>query len=79
MEDEEYIRLRAVNDVETINATELQRIFNRTFRLDQSRTGTQLGLGLHIVQQLIHKQGGKVAADVHENEFIIEVSFRKWN
>ena len=79
MEDEKYIRLRAVNDVETINATELQRIFNRTFRLDQSRTGTQLGLGLHIVQQLIHKQGGKVAADVHEKEFMIEVSFRKWH
>ena len=79
IEDEEYIRLRAVNDVETINVTQLQRIFNRTFRLDQSRTGTHLGLGLHIVQQLINKQGGEVAADVHEKEFMIEVSFRKWN
>lgn len=79
VEDEEYIRLRAVNDVETINATELQRIFNRTFRLDESRTGTQLGLGLHIVQQLINKQGGKAVADVHEKEFIMEVSFRKWH
>ena len=79
IEEEEYIRLRAVNDVETINVTELQRIFNRTFRLDHSRTGTQLGLGLHIVQQLINKQGGEAVANVHEKEFVLEVSFRKWH
>ncbi|RDU37201.1 sensor histidine kinase [Neobacillus piezotolerans] len=78
-EREEYIWLRAVNDVEAINATKLERIFNRTFRLDSSRSGTHLGLGLHIVQQLVTKQGGKVAANVHENEFILEVSFRKWD
>lgn len=79
VEEEEYIWLRAVNDVEKINATKLQRIFNRTFRLDSSRTGTHLGLGLHIVQQLVNKQGGKAVANVHENEFMIEVSFRKWD
>ncbi len=79
VEEEKYIWVRAVNDVEKVNATELQQIFNRTFRLEPSRTGTQLGLGLHIVQQLVHKQGGKAVADVHENEFRIEVSFRKWD
>jgi signal transduction histidine kinase len=79
VEEEKYIWLRAVNDVEKINGTELQQIFNRSFRLDSSRTGTHLGLGLHIVGQLVNKQGGKAVADIHENEFIIEVSFRKWD
>lgn len=79
VEEEKYIWVRAVNDIEKVNATELQQIFNRTFRLEPSRTGNQLGLGLHIVQQLVHKQGGKAVADVHENEFRIEVSFRKWD
>lgn len=78
-EDERYIWLRAVNDVESINVSELQQIFKRTYRLDPSRTSTQLGLGLHIVQQLVNKQGGQAVADVRENEFIIEVAFRKWN
>ncbi|CEG29035.1 sensor histidine kinase [Bacillus sp. B-jedd] len=77
IEEEDYIWLRAVNDVENINASKLQSVFNRTFRLDTSRKGTHLGLGLHIVQQLITKQGGKAVANVHENEFILEVSFRK--
>jgi len=78
-EEEEYVHLSAVNDVDEFDRTELNQIFDRTFRLDTSRTGGQLGLGLHIVRQLINKQGGKVVADVHENEFRIDVSFKKWN
>ncbi|MBP2243056.1 signal transduction histidine kinase [Cytobacillus eiseniae] len=78
VEEAEYIVLKAVNDVEMMNASELQQIFNRTFRLDHSRSGTHLGLGLHIVQQLVDQHGGKVLADVHEKEFIISVYFRKW-
>ena len=77
-EEEEYIWLRAANDVEGINIKELQQIFNRTYRLDPSRTGSRLGLGLHIVQQLVEKQGGKAAASVRNHEFMIEVSFRRW-
>ncbi|MBE1556902.1 signal transduction histidine kinase [Filibacter limicola] len=78
IEDNEYIRLRVTNDVDTFNVAELQRIFDRTFRMDSSRTGEQLGLGLHIVQQLIEKQGGNAVADVTGDEFILEVSFKKW-
>ena len=57
----------------------IEQIFNRTVRLDPGRAGSQLGLGLHIVKELVNKQGGEAAADVRGNEFIIEVSFRKWN
>lgn len=77
-EEDGYVRLRVANDMEPTNVTELHRIFQRTVRLDPSRTGSQLGLGLHIVQQLAEKQGGKVSADVRDDEFQIEVSFRKW-
>ncbi len=79
IEEEGYVRLKAVNDVDEFDRTEINRIFERTFRMDTSRSGGQLGLGLHIVQQLINKQQGKVVADVHENEFSIDVSFKKWD
>jgi len=79
IEEEEYVRLRAVNDVEAFDRTDLHRIFDRTYRMDTSRTGGQLGLGLHIVRQLINKQEGKVVADVHDNEFKIDVAFKKWD
>lgn len=79
IEDETYVWLRAINDVNEFDRTEINRIFDRTFSLDNSRTGGQLGLGLHIVKQLINKQGGKVVADVHKNEFRIDVGFKKWD
>ena len=78
-EDDKYIWLRTANDMEETDISELEHIFNRTFRLDSSRTGPQLGLGLHIVQQLVQKQGGQAIANVYENEFIIEVAFQKWH
>lgn len=78
-EDDKYIWLRTANDMEETDISEPEQIFNRTFRLDSSRTDPQLGLGLHIVEQLVHKQGGEAVANVRENEFIIEVSFQKWD
>lgn len=79
IEDENFVRLRATNDVEAFNHKELSHIFDRTFTMDTSRTGGQLGLGLHIVQKLINKQGGTVTADVVNEEFIMEVYFKKWS
>lgn len=79
MEEDEYVRLRAVNDVSEFERNDLHRIFDRTFRMDTSRTGGQLGLGLHIVAQLISKQDGKAVADIHGDEFKIDVLFRKWD
>ncbi|MGM8212198.1 hypothetical protein ACLIBH_05300 [Virgibacillus sp. W0430] len=31
---------------------------------------------LYVVWQLIHKQGGKIASNVQNNEFSMDVSFR---
>jgi len=79
MDKDEYVQLRVKNDVDELDHSKLHRIFDRTYRLDTSRSGGQLGLGLHIVRQLVHKQGGKVASDVHDNEFSLDVLFRKWD
>lgn len=78
IEKESYVQLSAINDVSEFDHAEVDRVFDRTFRSDSSRTSGQLGLGLHIIKQLIQKQGGKVVADVQENEFRIDVFFRKW-
>src|SRR5690625_5066119 len=79
MDKDEYVQLRVKNDVDELDHSELHCIFDRTFRLDTSRSGGQHRLGLHIVKQLVHKQGCKVTSDAHENEFRIDVLFRKWD
>ena len=79
IKEDEFVGLKVINDTDELNHSELHHIFDRTFRLDTSRSSGQLGLGLHIVKQLIQKQGGKVVSDYHNNEFKIDVLFKKWN
>ncbi|MBM7837033.1 signal transduction histidine kinase [Alkalihalobacillus xiaoxiensis] len=75
--EDEHAIIRIANDVDSFDQNKLDRIFERSFRLEPSRTNGRLGLGLHIVQKLVGKQGGKVKADVQEGEFSIEVWLRK--
>lgn len=77
LEEEEFIRLRLVNDTNELTEEDLAHIFSRTYRKDMSRGDGRLGLGLHIVQQLIQKQGGKVTADIQGDLFILDVLFYK--
>src|SRR5699024_10029188 len=76
--DDEHVHMSAKNDVSEFDQTEVNKIFDRTFRAETSRSGDQLGLGLHIVQELVNKQGGKVTVDIQDNEFTINVFFRRW-
>ena len=78
IEQDEYVQLTAINDIDGFDQSELHHVFDRTFSLDASRSSGQLGLGLHIVKQLIHKQGGKVLSDVDDKEFRIDVFFKKY-
>lgn len=79
-EEEECVRLEAENDITVLDdKTELHRIFDRSYRMDSSRTGGQLGLGLHIVRQLVMKLGGQIDAKLEDNKFQIVVSFKKWS
>lgn len=78
VEEEMDIRLSAVNDVDEFNHVDIRHVFDRSFTMDTSRTSGQLGLGLHIVQQLVHKQGGEITAEINDNEFKVSICFKKW-
>jgi signal transduction histidine kinase len=46
-----------------IPAEDLSRIYDRFFRGDQSRSTPGNGLGLSLVQSIIHAHGGQVAVE----------------
>lgn len=77
IEEDKYVRLQAINDTTELSEEDVTSIFNRSYRKDQSRGNGQLGLGLHIVQQLLHKQGGEVAANIEDGIFTLELLFYK--
>ena len=47
--------------------------------LTKNHKNGQLGLGLHIVQQLLQKQGGEVTAHIHDDIFVLTLLFYKKN
>lgn len=75
LREENYLILQATNDAPDFNKEELERIFKRTYMVDQSREKGQTGLGLYIVKQLAEKQGGKAAAKYEDGNFLIRVYF----
>lgn len=59
------VRVSVTNSGSTIPAEELPRIFDRFYRVDQSRDRSSggSGLGLALVKQLIEAAGGQVGAE----------------
>lgn len=76
-EKDKYVCLRAKNDTTEITEADLSMIFNRSYQKDQSRRKGQLGLGLHILQQLLQKQGGEARAHLADDQFVLELYFYK--
>lgn len=60
------VRISIINDGDTIPASQLDRIFDRFFRADASRSrnedGAGLGLGLAITRSIIEAHRGRVSA-----------------
>lgn len=53
------------------------KIFNRFYKEDLSRTTDSSGLGLSIVKSLMEKMNGFVQADLKRDQFLISVGFTK--
>lgn len=77
VEEEGFVCFKATNDTTELKKEDIAFIFNRSYRKDASRENGQLGLGLHIVQQLLQKQGGEVTAHIHDDIFVLTLLFYK--
>lgn len=58
-----------------IEEKDIERIFERFYTTDQSRTRKTTGLGLAIVKRFTNQMGGNVKAYLQNDRFTIEVSF----
>ena len=56
------------NSGEPLPAAELERVFERFYRVDKSRDRARggAGIGLSIVKQLVEASGGRVGADTSD-------------
>lgn len=70
----EWVRMRISNLTDSIEKEDIDKIFDRFYTTDQSRSLKTTGLGLAIVKRFTEALGGKVDAKLEENRFMIEVS-----
>lgn len=70
-EDGDFIRATVTNSGAGIAADELEKIFERFYKVDKSRSYDvkSTGLGLYIVKSIIELHGGTISVDSVENNY----------
>lgn len=73
---EEQVLLRIENDLKD-SSLDVQRVFDRFYTGNASRTNAASGLGLTIAKTMTEKMGGKMTAEMKDNFFCLHLSFPK--
>jgi signal transduction histidine kinase len=63
------------NDTERLTETDVSHFFDRFYKGDQTRSGTNTGLGLSIAQGLMLKMNGEISAELIDNRLYMKC---KW-
>lgn len=72
---EDKICLSVSNRTVSIGQKDIERVFDRFYTTDTSRSRRMTGLGLAIVRQFAEHMNGAVAATLEEDIFTIEITF----
>lgn len=73
------VEITVSNRTDSIEESDMERIFDRFYTTEQSRTRKTTGLGLAIVKLFVEKMGGNVGAELREGFFAVRVVFAEAN
>ena len=62
-----------IDDPENIDTSQ---VFERFYKADEARSVTSSGLGLSIAKELVERMGGKIHAQIEDNRFCINRSYK---
>lgn len=65
-EDEGNIVLIFKNEADNLCEQDIDRLFDRFYTADQSRTSRRTGLGISIAYNLMLKMNGRLTAELHD-------------
>jgi len=67
--------LSVSNRTDSIEVADVERIFDRFYTTDKSRTRKTTGLGLAIAKRFVTQMGGEIRAELREDTFTVTVEF----
>ena len=76
-EEEGAVEIIFANDVEDLNVSDVERLFERFYTLDASRTQGSTGLGLTIAKEFVEKMKGSMEAELVGEKLRIVMRFPK--
>ncbi|MDE6579389.1 MAG: ATP-binding protein, partial [Ruminiclostridium sp.] len=66
---------RCSNDVKNPDDIDVSKVFSRFYKADSARTHSSTGLGLFIAKDLTEQMNGKIAAELQDDTFSVEIRF----
>ena len=76
LKEEETCVVKISNLTDSIEETDVVRIFERFYTTDKSRTKKGTGLGLAIAKKFTEQMGGTIEAKLVDNKFMILLAFK---
>ena len=76
-DEEKFVVTTFINDAPDLNKEDVEKIFNRFYTGDSSRSDNSTGLGLSIVKALIEEVGHKIEASLEDGKLIINILWNK--
>lgn len=70
-EKESNVRLLVINDAPSLTDKDIERMFDRFYMADQSRSGKNTGLGLSIAKALMKKMNGTISGRLDQDQLSI--------
>lgn len=70
-----FVVLSIQNETSTLSKENAEHLFDRFYRADRSRTGTNAGLGLYIVKTLTEKMNARIQSELKGGWLTISITF----
>lgn len=78
-QEREHIELKIGNEINNPQDIDTERVFERFYKIDESRSKNSTGLGLSIAKEFVLQMNGKIEAYVKKHEFWIVISFPRYS
>lgn len=74
--ENKVVKIVVSNTIDDPENIDTSQVFERFYKADEARSVTSSGLGLSIAKELVERMGGKINAQIEDNRFCINISYR---